>query len=94
MLIYTIVGYQKTAFTPKDNPNTQIEGTTIYLTSPLDFHKEGTKGLRAEKLFLTTAKVNDLSFSIELGDRIQILYNRFGKPQTILKIEGQEDDID
>ena len=90
MSIYTIVGYQKTSFVPKDNPKTRIEGMNLFLTSELDSSKEGTKGLRAEKLFLTTAKLNDLSFSIEIGDRIQILYNRFGKPQTILK----QEDID
>ena len=74
-----IVGTQNTSFTGKDG--TQVEGKTIHTTEPSD-PKRG-KGEAGEKIFLSASKVAELDFTPEVGDEIEVLYNKFGKVQTL-----------
>lgn len=78
-----IIGIQPTAFDAKDG--THIEGTSIHLTSPID-PKRG-KGEAGEKIFLTATKLAEVDFKPEVGNEIEVLYNRFGKVQTLRLVD-------
>lgn len=89
---YTIVGLQPTSFPSRDDPKVLIEGVTIYVTTPLDSKKSGTKGLKADKLFLTNAKISDLSFLVDTDQLVEIYYNKYGKVQSLRLVEEKEVD--
>lgn len=77
-----IVGTKPTSFTPKDS-DTPITGTTIYLTEPLP-PKGGGVGDSADHIFLSTAKLDLLDFNPRPGQVIEVMYNRYGKPATLI----------
>lgn len=84
----TIIGVQHTAFDTKDG--THIEGSEVYITSPLD-PKRGGQGQSSEKFFLSSAKLASLDFTPAPNQKVEIYYNRFGKVNTLRLLD---DDID
>ena len=75
-----IVGIVSTSFIPKDGENI-IEGKTVYVTEPIN-PKRG-EGLSTDKFFLSKDKLAELSFTVALGQEIEVLYNKYGKVGTI-----------
>lgn len=53
----------------------QIEGYNVYLTSPLT---RGS-GLFAERVYLTKARMEALTFVPSVGDEVEVAYNKKGK---------------
>lgn len=74
-----ITGLLPTAFDTKDGNH--ISGMSIYTSEPID-PKRG-QGESFEKFFLSDAKLALLDFKLEIGSDITILYNKFGRVQTI-----------
>ena len=76
----TIIGIAKTQFTGADG--NIVSGLTVYTTEPLDTSK-GSKGCKGDKFFLSQNKLKSLDFEPDIGQSINVLYNKYGKVQTI-----------
>lgn len=74
-----IVGISKTEFQAKDG--NKISGSTIYTTEPMD-PKRG-RGEVTDHFFLSTAKLDALDFKPDVGQSVEIFYNRYGRVATI-----------
>lgn len=79
-----IIGKANTSFKAKDG--TQVEGMTLYVTEPIS--REKGKGERADKIFLTTAKLFSLNFTPDVGNDVKIFYTRFGKVETLQLLDN------
>lgn len=84
MDIITIIGYKDTNFTAQDG--NKITGTTFFFTMP----DEHTIGLMSGKLFMTSAKIQKLSYIPRQGDVLKCYYDRYGKPVEFVPYEGDE----
>lgn len=76
-----VIGRRKVDFKAQDG--SQIQGLSLYCTYPIT--KDGD-GMAAEKIFLSARKLEQLDFMPEVGDEINVQYNRFGKVDTIMQI--------
>ncbi len=74
-----IIGTANSSF--KGNDGTQITGTTVYTTEPID-PKRG-QGESADHFFLSAAKLAALDFTPAVGQDVTVFYNRYGKVATI-----------
>lgn len=74
-----IVGYKKKAFTAPDGAN--ISGYDLHVTGM----ESGVTGNFVERMFCSERKLG--GYTPNLGDIIDIAYNRFGKIDTIRKAE-------
>ena len=83
-----VIGTVFTSF--KGTDGSDVSGTTLYVTEPIAPDKG--KGERADKLFLSAKKLASMTFVPTVGDAIEVYYNRFGKPEKIIKL-GVDDDI-
>lgn len=83
-----IIGVKNTSFTGSDG--TQVEGMTFYATEAIDA-KRG-HGERAERFFLSKAKLAALDFTPAVGQETEVLYNRYGKIAA-LKLVDPDDGI-
>lgn len=79
----TIVGLSRTSFTGQDG--TPVEGKTFFVTEPID-PKRG-EGVSAERFFLSRAKLAALDFSPEVGQVVDVLYNRFGRVTSLSLVD-------
>lgn len=82
-----IIGIARTSFTGSNG--TQVEGTTLYFTDPID-PKRG-QGAIGGKVFLSVAKLAALNFRPAVNQDVQILYNRFGKVASIILVDPLDD---
>ena len=79
----TIVGLSRTSFTGQDG--TPVEVKTFFVTEPID-PKRG-EGVSAERFFLSRAKLAALDFSPEVGQVVDVLYNRFGRVTSLSLVD-------
>lgn len=85
-----IIGVENTSFTGKDG--TPVTGKTIYVTEEIS-PKRG-KGKRADRIFLSNAKLSNLDFAPELDQTVEIYYNRYRKVETMRLVDDAEIVID
>ena len=83
-----VIGTVFTSF--KGTDGSDVSGTTLYVTEPIAPDKG--KGERADKFFLSAKKLASMTFVPSVDDAIEVYYNRFGKPEKIIKL-GVDDDI-
>lgn len=74
-----IIGFEGKTFNFEDGKT--VTGFNLFLSEK----RPGVTGISAERVFVSTAKLN--GYVPVLGDKITINYNRFGKPQSIYKGE-------
>lgn len=77
------IGPTKT-FTTKDGTGTVITGRTFFVTDPIE---HGGQGESANHFFLTEAKYAGLGFAPSVNTDVEVLYNKFGKVQTLRQID-------
>lgn len=77
----TIIGIRPSSFTGNDGQ--VVTGKNIYLTEPL----EQGEGLSADRVFVTDAKINKWTYKPKVGDQVTVLYNRFGKCDSIVSAQ-------
>ncbi len=75
-----IIGILPVTFTAKDG--TLITGQKIYYTEPLNPAKGG-QGCMADKFFMTDAKLSSTGTVLAVGDIVNLLYNRYGKVESV-----------
>ena len=85
----TVIGIRKTSFEGRDRETgkktgEKIEGFNIYITQPIS-NNVGT-GVSADRIFLTEKRRDEISYYPEVGDEIHIMYNRYGKVDSIEKV--------
>lgn len=78
-----IVGIMETSFEAKDGA--KVEGATIHTLEPID-PKRGV-GEAVERFFISKAKLTALDFKPEVGQAIEVLYNRYGKVERLRLID-------
>jgi hypothetical protein len=84
-----IVGIARTSFTPKDS-DVPVEGMTIHTTEPFDPRRSGCEGVSTDHFFLSKNKLRDLTFSPAVGLEVEVLFNRYGKVQTLRLLSDAE----
>lgn len=83
MDIIKIIGIKDTSFAAEDGK--QINGVNYFYT----MRDEKVQGLMAGKLFITSDKLSTFSIQPELGQEVQVVYNRFGKADDFLPVQGR-----
>ena len=83
-----IMGIENTSF--KGSNGELVEGKTFHTKSKIDL-KRG-QGERAERFFMSKAKLDALDFTPAPGQIVEIFYNRFGKVST-LKLASDDNTI-
>lgn len=73
-----VIGLRQVDFKATDG--SKIQGLSIYVTFPIE--KDGT-GDASDKLFLSASKVVMMEKIPQVGDEINVTYNRWGKVDTI-----------
>lgn len=77
-----IIGMKKSDFQTKEG--TLIKGYNVYLTYELS--GDGAVGCGCERAYITQAKLDKCGFKPEVGDTVDLAYNRFGKVAAILPV--------
>jgi hypothetical protein len=83
MQVYTISGIRNSCFDAKDGST--VEGNSITMLYPI--YPEKGKGFEAERVFLTKAKLKNISSKLELNSTVQVIYNRYGKVDDIVDVK-------
>lgn len=81
-----IIGVKNTSFTGSDG--TQVEGMTFYATEAID--AKWGRGEQAERFFLSKAKLAALDFTPAPGQSVYVLYNKFGRVETLKLIDPDD----
>lgn len=80
-----VTGEETTKFSAKEkdeNGETRIiEGKTVHVKEQIPAYR-GT-GYKTLKIFLSTAKLSRLGFTPAPGQIVRLIYNRFGKVETM-----------
>lgn len=79
----TILGVENVSYVSKKS-NQQVIGVTIYFAYPLDPSRGF--GMKAEKAFLSQR----VQFTAQVGDKVDILYNRFGSVEEVRVLETKK----
>lgn len=84
-----VLGIQPTSFTAKDTGKVV---TGIYLHVGEDIPAEKGRGISVERLFVSSAKLETIGFELEVGQQIDLYYNRWGKIAGAKLIKDTADD--
>lgn len=87
-----IVGFARADFTTKDG--TEITGYSVYIEEPVTGND--CSGVKTDRFFLTDNKVKKMNVDLyALVDKeVNILYNRYGKPEQITVVDDDLITID
>lgn len=75
--MYEVVGFARSEFLARDN-NQKITGYNIYV----QYEDKNTTGYRCDRIYLNDGKCD---YVPQLGDRINVMYNRYGKIDAIYR---------
>lgn len=73
-----IIGIKDTSFTSQEGK--QINGVNYFYT----MRDNNVQGLMAGKLFISLDNLAGFTVQPQLGQDVQVVYNRFGKPEDFL----------
>ena len=79
MEIYTLVGMRRVNFKGQDGK--PVDGWNLFF----NYSDPNITGYGTEKIFVSAAKFNEVSFMPEIGSDCQLMYNKFGKVADIVK---------
>lgn len=82
----TIVGQRTVDFITKDG--VKMKGLSLYLGEKIP--AELGAGMAVDKVFLSDAKLNSFDYKPQVGDAVEVLYNKYGKP---FLIRPADDDV-
>jgi len=74
----TVIGRKRTNFTAGDTGQV-INGVNFYTV--YDSTADGLEGQMCERIFVTVDKLSKMAHNPKVGDSIEIIYNRYGKPE-------------
>ena len=73
-----VIGIRNVSFDAQDGKH--ISGVSLFCSYPIT--KNGF-GVGVDKIFLSDAKLGYCGYMPELGDEINVTYNRFGKVDSV-----------
>lgn len=73
-----IVGIRNVDFTAEDG--NRISGVSLYCS--YEITKNGS-GFAVDKIFVSDGKLRDAMYTPDVGDDVQVHYNRFGKVEAV-----------
>ena len=73
-----VMGFESKTFTFEDGK--KVSGYYLYLSEK----RSGVTGMSCERVFISDAKLE--GYSPILDDEVEVYYNRFGKPQRLVKL--------
>lgn len=82
-MVVTVLGIENVSYTSKKT-NLPVRGIKVYYSSHLD-PSRGI-GLKTDSVFIS----QNINFCAQLGDDIDILYNRFGSVEEVRLLEKQK----
>lgn len=85
-----VIGIERLSF--KGSDGTEVKGLNLYVSEAID-PKRG-QGERADRYFLSEAKIAALDFALAPGQAVDLLYNKFGKVATIKLLDDDSAVID
>lgn len=76
-----VVGIEKVSYTKKDG--NQASGLKLHVTEPVD--NKNFEGERTDQVYIPSTRFEDLPVleNLEVGDLIEVFYNRFGGVKDI-----------
>lgn len=80
---YKLMGVENKSFTTKDGK--LVEGADIHAKWAID-PKRGA-GYKADRFFLSAAKLAALDFKPTPGQTVEVFYNRYGKVETMRLVD-------
>lgn len=87
--IRKVAGIQSWQF---DKDGKHFEGASISTLEDID-PKQGM-GKSAEKISMSKAKLDDLGFDVLPGQTVQVVYNRYGRIDTLVLVDDTDFDTD
>lgn len=72
-----VIGFERKTFNFEDGKT--VNGFYLYLSE----QRQGVTGISCERVFVSTNKLD--GYTPVLDDEIEVYYNRFGKPQRVVK---------
>ncbi len=82
-----VLGIQDVNFKGRDGQ--PVEGKTVFLAQKIPAQRG--RGQSAERIFLSTAKLTELGFVLDVGMSVEVLYNRYGKVHTLRRLDNPLD---
>lgn len=79
-----IIGYKRNDFAGKDG--TPITGYSLYLATPA--YGNDADGQIVERQYMSDNRLNACGYKPQVGDNVEITFNRFGKVAGILKLDA------
>ncbi len=78
----TLIGYKRSDFNSKDG--TAITGYSLYIASPA--YGKDADGQIVERQYMSDNRLNACGYKPQVGDNVEITFNRFGKVAGIHRI--------
>ena len=76
-----VIGFKHSPFETQDGKT--INGYNIYLIAPLG---DKGNGMEAERIYVSADKLLACKYVPKVGDNVNVIYNKYGKPDAIVKI--------
>lgn len=76
--MFEVVGFARSSFKSQDN-NQTITGWNIYV----QYEDPKVTGYKCERIYLNDGKCE---YSPQIGDKINVMYNRYGKVDSIYRV--------
>lgn len=73
-----VVGYAESKFNAKDTGK-EIKGVNIYL----EYVSKNVTGIATDRLYVTENRLTECGYYPNVGDEVDVMYNKFGKVQYI-----------
>lgn len=80
-----VIGFKRSNFKSKSS-DTMVTGYNIYLTYPVS--GEDAAGVACERVYMSDDKLAKCDYVPQVGDEVNVTYNRFGKPEFILHVKS------
>lgn len=77
-----VIGFKRNDFTTKEGAT--VTGLNLYLAHPVT--GSDADGMVAERVYMSDAKPARCGYKPKVADEVSVLYNRYGKPESISKI--------
>lgn len=78
-----VLGYEQAKFSFQDGRI--VTGMYLYLSETDATRLKNVTGMKTERVFLSTEKLERCSFSPKVGEDVSIYYNRYGKVDSVVR---------
>jgi len=76
----TVIGFFRNDFTTEDQ--NVVTGYRVFVGHKITVNGDGMK---VDTIYLTDSRLAKSGYNLRVGDEVKLLYNRFGKIETVVK---------